>query len=95
MSTKVTATALRADLYRILDEVLTTGTPVEIERRGRILYVAERPPPPLRDLAHLPPQPSAMVCTADELIEPVYVPTADPILEMMTPPRKTSPRRPS
>jgi Antitoxin Phd_YefM, type II toxin-antitoxin system len=30
---------LRADLYRVLDSVLETGVPVEIERRGKRLRI--------------------------------------------------------
>lgn len=41
---KTTATALRKDLYNVLDRVLETGEPVEIERNGRIVrIVADRP----------------------------------------------------
>jgi hypothetical protein len=29
------ATDLRRDVYRLLDQVLETGVPIEIERRGR------------------------------------------------------------
>ena len=41
---KVTASKLRQDVYRILDGVLETGEPVEIERKGRRLLIvpAER-----------------------------------------------------
>jgi len=40
----VTATALRQDIYRILDQVLETGVPVDIERKGQILHlVADKP----------------------------------------------------
>ena len=35
----VTASALRQDIYRILDSVLDSGVPVEIERKGRILRI--------------------------------------------------------
>ncbi len=35
----LSATALRANLYKVLDEVLATGVPVEIERRGRSLKI--------------------------------------------------------
>jgi antitoxin (DNA-binding transcriptional repressor) of toxin-antitoxin stability system len=39
----VTATALRQNLYNILDEVIDSGVPVEIERRGhRLRIVAAR-----------------------------------------------------
>jgi hypothetical protein len=32
-------TALRADLYRLLDQVLETGVPIEVERNGRRLRI--------------------------------------------------------
>ena len=35
----ITASRLRANVYKVLDEVLDTGTPVEIERRGRRLRI--------------------------------------------------------
>ncbi len=35
----VTASKLRENIYRILDEVLLTGEPVEIERNGRRLRI--------------------------------------------------------
>lgn len=34
-----TASQLRANIYRMLDEVLETGQPLEIERNGRTLVV--------------------------------------------------------
>jgi sugar/nucleoside kinase (ribokinase family) len=34
---KLTATKLRENIYAILDQVLATGQPVEIERNGRTL----------------------------------------------------------
>jgi hypothetical protein len=43
-SKRLSASELRADVYRVLDSVLDTGLPVEIERKGRVLkIVAERP----------------------------------------------------
>lgn len=36
---RVTATRLRADLYRLLDRVIETGEPLEIERGGRVVRV--------------------------------------------------------
>ena len=36
---KYTATALRKQIYKILDSVIDTGIPVEIERRGRSLRI--------------------------------------------------------
>jgi antitoxin (DNA-binding transcriptional repressor) of toxin-antitoxin stability system len=36
---RVTASQLRSDIYRILDRVLETGVPIEIERRGKVLRI--------------------------------------------------------
>jgi hypothetical protein len=36
----IKASALRENIYRLLDEVLETGVPIEIERRGKILWIA-------------------------------------------------------
>jgi hypothetical protein len=33
--TRLTASKLRANVYRVLDQVLETGVPVEVERHGR------------------------------------------------------------
>lgn len=35
----LTASRLRQDIYRILDRVLETGVPVEIERHGKVLRI--------------------------------------------------------
>lgn len=35
----VTASELRTNIYRLLDEVLETGVPLEIERKGRTLRI--------------------------------------------------------
>lgn len=37
--TVVTASQLRQDVYRLLDQVLATGEPLEIRRNGRTLRV--------------------------------------------------------
>jgi hypothetical protein len=36
---EITASKLRADIYRVLDYVLETGEAVEIDRRGRRLRI--------------------------------------------------------
>lgn len=41
---RLTASKLRQDIYRILDRVLETGVPVEIERKGKILKVLPAEP---------------------------------------------------
>lgn len=36
---RLTASSLRANVYRILDQVLETGVPVLIERKGKMLKI--------------------------------------------------------
>lgn len=38
-SGKITASKLRENVYRILDEVLKKGVPIEIERKGKKLKI--------------------------------------------------------
>jgi hypothetical protein len=41
---RITASKLRADVYRILDEVIETGAEVEVVRKGSIVkLVSEKP----------------------------------------------------
>ncbi len=47
----MTASALRRDIYRVLDRVLETGEPVIIERKGRRIRIsAEEAPSRLNSL---------------------------------------------
>ena len=36
---KISASSLRQNIYKILDDVIATGNPVEIERNGSILRI--------------------------------------------------------
>jgi antitoxin (DNA-binding transcriptional repressor) of toxin-antitoxin stability system len=36
---KVSATQLRQNLYNLLDQVISTGIPLEIERKGKVLKI--------------------------------------------------------
>jgi prevent-host-death family protein len=38
----LTASKLRANVYRLLDEVLETGKPLEIERNGKVLVIVPK-----------------------------------------------------
>lgn len=52
---RYTASDLRANVYRVLDTVLESGVPVEIERRGRVLkIVPEAATPKLSRLIQRP-----------------------------------------
>jgi len=51
----ITASKLRENIYRVLDQVLETGEPVEIERNGRRLrIIADDPPSTLQQLVRRP-----------------------------------------
>ena len=40
----MTVSELRQNIYRLLDQVLDTGVPLEIERKGRKLRITAEPP---------------------------------------------------
>jgi len=62
----LTASKLRANIYRILDQVLATGEPVEIERNGRIIrLVADKGPSKLDKII---PEPDLVVGDPEELV---------------------------
>lgn len=64
---KVTASQLRQNVYRLLDEVLESGIPLEIERRGKVLRVV--PPDPLPSkLERLIPHPEAIVGDPEDFV---------------------------
>lgn len=44
MGETISATELRRNIYRILDEVLETGAPRYVSRHGRILMLVEASP---------------------------------------------------
>lgn len=62
----MSATRLRQDIYRILDEVLATGVPVEIERQGRLLRIL--PVEPVRKLANLPRRDGFLKVDPEEIV---------------------------
>jgi hypothetical protein len=41
----LTASKLRANVYRLLDEVLESGKPLEIERNGKVLVISPKESP--------------------------------------------------
>jgi hypothetical protein len=52
----VSSTKLRENIYALLDEVLETGKPLEIRRKGRKLFIV--PEPPSSKLARLRKRPT-------------------------------------
>jgi antitoxin (DNA-binding transcriptional repressor) of toxin-antitoxin stability system len=63
----ITASKLRENVYRILDEVLETGEPVEIDRKGRTLRIVADGPPGSR-LARVKPWPDLIVGDPEDLV---------------------------
>jgi hypothetical protein len=62
----VTASKLREDVYRILDEVIETGVPVEIVRKGKILRIQAMQP--VSKLSNLKKR-TAFVGDVEEIID--------------------------
>lgn len=63
----VNPTELRANLYQLLDQVLETGIPLEIERNGRRLRLVADPP--TSKLDRLVPHPGTIVGDPEDLVE--------------------------
>ena len=55
----ITATKLRSDLYRVIDQVIKKGVPVEVELRGRKVLIV--PAEPRDKLAGLVKRPGVIV----------------------------------
>ncbi len=55
----ITATKLRADLYRVIDDVIKKGVPVEVELRGRKVRIV--PAEPRDKLATLVKRPGVTI----------------------------------
>jgi prevent-host-death family protein len=62
----ITASRLRANVYKVLDEVLETGTPIEIERRGKRLRIV--PVEPGRRLERLVRRPGYLKVDAESIV---------------------------
>jgi antitoxin (DNA-binding transcriptional repressor) of toxin-antitoxin stability system len=73
----VTASKLRGDIYNILDAVLATGEPVEIERKGRVLRIVADPPPGSR-LSRMKKRPGLINGDPEDLVEHEWSKEWDP-----------------
>jgi prevent-host-death family protein len=62
----MTASKLRANIYRVLDQVLDTGIPVEIERRGKRLKLVPVDVPD--KFANLVERPDFLQCDPEDLV---------------------------
>ena len=67
MGKRLTASQLRQNIYRILDEVIETGRPVEIERKGSVVRIEpERQDKSLFET--LTPHPGSIVGDSEDLV---------------------------
>ena len=64
----LTASKLRENIYRILDEVLETGVPVEIDQGGRKLRIVVVDQSQKDKLAALESHPDFLLCDPEELV---------------------------
>jgi hypothetical protein len=62
----VTATQLRQNIYRLLDQVLESGVPLEVERNGQKLEIVPRPK--RSKLDNIVPDPTALTCDPEEIV---------------------------
>jgi prevent-host-death family protein len=62
---RVTASKLRENIYRILDEAIETGVPVEVVRKGKVLRIV--PEKPVSKLARLKKR-DVFVGNSDDII---------------------------
>ena len=64
----ITASRLRENVYRLLDQVLDTGVPIEIERKGRVLRIVAVDADRASKLDRLTPHPDFIIGDPDDLI---------------------------
>jgi prevent-host-death family protein len=64
------ATRFRADLYRVLEDVITTGQPIEVALRGRKVRIV--PVEPVSRLEAMQPRADYIVGDPDDLVQPIF-----------------------
>lgn len=74
----LSATELRSNIYRILDEILETGQPKEVVRRGQTVVLMPKTARGLR-LSELPRR-QVLTCTPEQLVQTSwqYAPDDEP-----------------
>ncbi len=63
---KITPTQLQKNLYNLLDEVINTGIPLQINRDGKILQIT--PVEKINKLDRLISRPNVIVGDTDEIV---------------------------
>ena len=62
----LTVSKLRENIYRLLDQVLDTGIPLEIKRKGRVLRIVPEDPP--NKLANLVSRQEYLKCRPEDIV---------------------------
>lgn len=65
---KISASKLRENIYRLLDQVAETGEAVEVERRGKRLRIVPVEEVAMSKLARLERHPDAIRCDPADLV---------------------------
>jgi len=65
---RITPSQLRSDVYRILDDVLRTGRPCEVVRKGKKVLLMPESEDIWERMAALGPR-KILACSFDELVE--------------------------
>ena len=64
----LTASRLRENIYKILDKVIDTGIPVEIERRGKKLRIVPVEPATVGKLDNLIDRSDVFLCEPEDIV---------------------------
>jgi len=73
MPKPLTATELRANLYKVLDQLAADGKPRVVVRKGREFVIERKSPKPKRrDLSKIPRRDDVLNCTFDELVATTF-----------------------
>ncbi len=66
MPSEITATELRKNVYKLLDQILESGVPIEVKRKGKRLIII--PAKPVSKLERLEEHPDCIVGEPGELV---------------------------
>jgi len=66
MTLHVTATELRKDVYRLLDQVIDSGETIEVNRKGKLIRI--EPADKVNTLASLKPHPDCIRGDPEDLV---------------------------
>lgn len=66
MSEGISATQLRKNVYKLLDEVLKTGIPIKINRKGKNLFIL--PAEPVSKLDRLDKHPDFIIGDPEDFV---------------------------